>query len=299
MSGGLFSAETVAIWIERHLWAARGGSIPEEQEANNAGNCARTAKVLVEHTEGTQRRYAKGEVIVKAFDESDSMFLIEKGSVKVTSADGTEVYTVLNIPGTGFGEWGLLTCEKRTATVLANDDNCVMRQLPREVYSKIASANPSFVKILEKVALGKWNSAISKNGSKAESRKSQIIGRNGYKTTIHSLPSSLARFNGTSVCPTRLKQRSSNGALQFEVTLEDKLVLVVGEDKMDVTLDVESVFTPAKVVKKKQGRQTHKSVKFALQDVCSQLRTAILRVIAEGSINVQQVFAQFDIPGTG
>jgi hypothetical protein len=219
------------------------------------------------------------------------MCLLELGKVKVkvTDAAQEEVYAILNIPGTGFGEWGLLTHEKRTATLIA-DGPCLLRELSREVYNKVSQANPAFAKILERVALGKWNASISKNGTKNESNKSQIIGRNGYKTVIHSLPAYLAEFNNKVVYPKRLKDRSSAGDLQWEVELQkDKLVVVVGEDKMDVQLDTAAVFTPS-AVKKKQGQlNNHSSVKWALQDVCAQLRTAILQTIQEGSIKVQTI----------
>jgi CRP-like cAMP-binding protein len=294
----LFSTTSVRVWLERHVWVARKASIADDPLITPE-NCTRTAKVVVEHTEGAHRWYADGEVIMRANDASDSMFLLEQGKVKVTDAAQEEVYAILNIPGTGFGEWGLLTHEKRTATLIA-DGPCLLRELSREVYNKVSQANPAFAKILERVALGKWNASISKNGTKNESNKSQIIGRNGYKTVIHSLPAYLAEFNNKVVYPKRLKDRSSAGDLQWEVELQkDKLVVVVGEDKMDVQLDTAAVFTPS-AVKKKQGQlNNHSSVKWALQDVCAQLRTAILQTIQEGSIKVQTIFAQFDTDGNG
>ncbi len=65
--------------------------------------------------------YAPGEIIIREGDEGDSLYFLAKGQVRVTIANGarlTEEVAVLG-PGEFFGEMGLLTGEKRSATVQA------------------------------------------------------------------------------------------------------------------------------------------------------------------------------------
>lgn len=63
-------------------------------------------------------QYHAQEYIIKKGDSSKSMYWILKGNVAVTSTDGESIYAEL-IPGSFFGEIGILFNRPRTATVVA------------------------------------------------------------------------------------------------------------------------------------------------------------------------------------
>ena len=74
----------------------------------------------------SQRRlFDAGETLVQEGDEGDSLFVIERGSVRVTKADpdqdGKSVDLAVLEEGAFFGEMSLLTGEPRSATVLARE----------------------------------------------------------------------------------------------------------------------------------------------------------------------------------
>ena len=79
---------------------------------------SRLGKAVVE------RKYKKGETIVKEGEQAVAFFIIIKGRVEVLGGAGTKRETKLNeLPaGSCFGEMALLDGMPRTATVKALDD---------------------------------------------------------------------------------------------------------------------------------------------------------------------------------
>ena len=302
-----FTAASVALWIEQNLWSNRRNSTLREkleESGLNRQSVPTMAQRIVEITEGTQKRFNKGDHIIKAGDESLSMFFLDSGQAKVVSADLKRTHLTMKTPGNGFGEWGLLYGEDRTASVVAMS-SCVIRELTRTVYQKTCEEMPEFSNLMEKVALRQWKSLASelKGDQPTESRKAHFIGREGYKCTIHGLPTFLNKFNNTVVKPRRLPQLTPTSQVQFEFSLEGvpnlgTVTLVVGEDKLNVCLDLAPVH--AKTQKKKPGQLNNAgSVKYAIQDLCAQLRTAILKLAKQDQLVVENVFAQFDTDGNG
>jgi len=70
------------------------------------------------------RAYRKGAVVFSEGDAGTSLYLIEKGEVKLTilSPDGKEVIVALLGPGGFFGELALLDGGSRSATAVARSD---------------------------------------------------------------------------------------------------------------------------------------------------------------------------------
>jgi hypothetical protein len=89
------------------------------------------------------RLYGAGQTVVRQDDTGDSMFVIGRGSVRVTILPGaTEVAT---IPAGGFfGEMSLLTGQPRTATVSAITD-CTLLEISAGDFRRIALAQPAVV----------------------------------------------------------------------------------------------------------------------------------------------------------
>jgi len=79
---------------------------------------SRLGKAVVE------RKYKKGETIVKEGEQAVAFFIVTKGRVEVIGGAGTKKHTVLNEIGAGqcFGEMALLDGMPRTATVRALED---------------------------------------------------------------------------------------------------------------------------------------------------------------------------------
>lgn len=78
---------------------------------------ARIGRAVVE------RKYKKGETIVKEGEQAVAFFVVSKGKVEVTKGSGAKKQK-LNVldPGSVFGEMALLDGGPRTATVVALQD---------------------------------------------------------------------------------------------------------------------------------------------------------------------------------
>ena len=71
-----------------------------------------------------ERKYKKGETIVKEGEQAVAFFVVSKGKVEVTKGSGAKKQKLAVLgPGSVFGETALLDGGPRTATVLAIDDS--------------------------------------------------------------------------------------------------------------------------------------------------------------------------------
>ncbi len=86
-------------------------------------------------------------------DYTNSFFSIVEGSVTVAvkGADGKETTVVLN-KGQFFGEMGLISGRRRTATILAGND-CVLIETPRRSMLKLLASVEAVRKTLDQVSL--------------------------------------------------------------------------------------------------------------------------------------------------
>jgi len=89
------------------------------------------------------RLYGAGQTVVRQGDTGDSMFVVGRGSVRVTILPGaTEVATIS--AGGYLGEMSLLTGQPRTATVSAITD-CLLLEISAADFRRIALAQPAVV----------------------------------------------------------------------------------------------------------------------------------------------------------
>jgi small-conductance mechanosensitive channel/CRP-like cAMP-binding protein len=97
--------------------------------------------------------YARGERIITQGDPGASFYIIASGSVDVqvkksSSAAATTVATLR--PYDYFGERSLMTGEKRSATVIANED-AELYVIDKAIFKNIISANENLIEAIGKV----------------------------------------------------------------------------------------------------------------------------------------------------
>ena len=90
---------------------------------------------------GKQESYNLGDVLIEEGEESDRIFIIEKGFVNVTKKDpmGNDVLIGTAGPGSILGEMGVFMGVERTATVRAVSDLKVITFAKEEFFDVISS----------------------------------------------------------------------------------------------------------------------------------------------------------------
>ncbi len=96
---------------------------------------------------------AKNAAIFKKNDYTNTFFSIVEGSalVEIVSKDGTATQVTLKA-GQFFGEMGLISGRRRTATIVAGD-NCVLIETPRRLMLKLLASVEAVRKTLDQVSL--------------------------------------------------------------------------------------------------------------------------------------------------
>lgn len=86
-----------------------------------------------------ERRFGKGDYVIKQGDQGDVLFLIESGTLNCYKTfkkeEGDKFLKVYN-PGEAFGELSLLYNAPRAASIIANED-CITWALDRETFNNI------------------------------------------------------------------------------------------------------------------------------------------------------------------
>lgn len=90
-----------------------------------------------------ERRYPPDTVILREGEVSDSLFLMQSGSVQVTLRGTGGPVTPLAVLQVGeiFGEMAVLEQKPRSATVLAKEE-CVVLEIAGEAIRKLLEAHP-------------------------------------------------------------------------------------------------------------------------------------------------------------
>ena len=97
----------------------------------------------------TKRSYPKNAIIINEGDETDSLYLILSGKVKVvlSDEDGKEVIISILEPGDYFGELSLIDSEPRSARVVTMVD-CQFSIIHKSDFDQVTESNPALVKNL-------------------------------------------------------------------------------------------------------------------------------------------------------
>ena len=100
------------------------------------------------------RNVPRKSIVVQEGDAGDSLFIIVKGAVKISSytAEGKEVVLSLLGPGGVFGEMALLDRQPRSATVTTTEDS-TLAQIRRPDFDRLLQNQPSIaLGLLEELA---------------------------------------------------------------------------------------------------------------------------------------------------
>jgi CRP/FNR family transcriptional regulator len=89
------------------------------------------------------KKFSAGNIVFRELDDSDALYIVEKGSVVVSKHVRDDVDVVLTrfLPGDFFGEMGLFDAAPRSATANVEVDSVLWR-LDRKVFHDIFSHHP-------------------------------------------------------------------------------------------------------------------------------------------------------------
>jgi len=94
------------------------------------------------------RVFAPGEAVIKAGDQGSSMFVINRGRVRVQISDNGKPRTVATLnEGDFFGEMALFTGEPRSANVVAAEETEVL-EIGHQAMKQLFDTNPDLVEAL-------------------------------------------------------------------------------------------------------------------------------------------------------
>ena len=86
-----------------------------------------------------EKRYVKGDYVIRQGEQGDVLYLIEKGTLncyKKFNKDEDDKFLKVYNPGESFGELSLLYNAPRDASILANEE-CILWALDRECFNNI------------------------------------------------------------------------------------------------------------------------------------------------------------------
>lgn len=96
--------------------------------------------------DGAIRTYPKDALFFSESEPGDELFIIQKGSVKITKiVDNNEILLALLKPGDIFGEMALLENKVRSASAIAHDDDCVAMSINRTNFEMMAKSQPQII----------------------------------------------------------------------------------------------------------------------------------------------------------
>ena len=95
----------------------------------------------------TQRKLTKGEIVFSPGDESDAMYIVASGRIRIwtVSAAGAEITLNVLGPETIFGEIGLLDSSERTAGASALDA-CELLAIHRSAFDAALDRDPQLAR---------------------------------------------------------------------------------------------------------------------------------------------------------
>ena len=132
---------------------------------------------------GSCQSFAPGETVVRQGDRGDSLFLVVSGSLDVFQASGT--HPASSLPGQQvaslhssdvFGEMALCTGEKRSASVLCNNE-CVLIEIERKHLLPLLEEHPEILETMGTIVSARRKELKALKGNRAESRRLALIAR--------------------------------------------------------------------------------------------------------------------------
>ena len=107
-------------------------------------------------------KFPPKSTILKEGDVSESMYIIKSGEVKVLKEKDGETLEIANLgPGEFFGEIGLITGQKRTATIIA-DTEVELMELKKEHIDFVISKYPEILTTLKEYIKQRTSDTFSK-----------------------------------------------------------------------------------------------------------------------------------------
>ena len=102
-----------------------------------------------------RRSFLKGTMIVIEEDQTDTLYIIESGSVKITrlNDEGREVILALLGPSEFFGEMALLDGQGRSANVMALEDTVLFTLIRRDFLDALSRFPSISIQLLREMAL--------------------------------------------------------------------------------------------------------------------------------------------------
>jgi len=136
------------------------------------------------------KKHLKNTMIVLEEDQADTLFIIERGSVKITrlNEDGREVILALLGPSEFFGEMALLDGRGRSANVMALEDT-VLFTINRRDFMDVLSRFPSISIQLLKAMTGRLRKSDQQIKSLSLSDAEHRIG-----ITLHRISEDMGVF---------------------------------------------------------------------------------------------------------
>ncbi|HRI06770.1 MAG TPA: cyclic nucleotide-binding domain-containing protein [Nannocystaceae bacterium] len=102
--------------------------------------------------------FPKGAEVCAEGDPCDEIYLIDKGSVRVTREDGAVVVSTLGA-GTVFGEMELISGSPYVATVVVASDDTALYRLRRADFERVLAASPATQLIVSTLARARLEAA--------------------------------------------------------------------------------------------------------------------------------------------
>jgi len=107
------------------------------------------------------RKYAKGETVYEAGDESTEMFIMLQGELQVIGQEGIVLAEIS--PGSSVGEMGILTGNPRSATVIATQDVSGVLITRKQLATLMMADQDVRVRILENIVMLLCNRLLHAN----------------------------------------------------------------------------------------------------------------------------------------
>jgi putative methionine-R-sulfoxide reductase with GAF domain len=123
---------------------------------------------------GLGRVYADGEVIYKEGENSDMMYVIQSGEVKITKVTPKEDFQVISLKkGDIFGEMALFDKLPRSSTATASGTAKVLGMDRKKLFSTMRNDNTLMVKVLE--SMTQRIQRLNEKFQKLKNQKSDMI----------------------------------------------------------------------------------------------------------------------------